>query len=380
MPGFEVPLFDLDFGDEEERAVAATVRSGWISMGARAAELEERFADHVGARHAVAMSSCTAALHVAMALTVAPGDEVIVPSLSFVATANAVRYAGARPVFADVVAADDPTLAPDDVRRRIGPRTRALLPMHYAGFPCHMDALLAIAEEHDLRVVEDAAHAPDAAYRGQRLGTLGDIGCYSFFANKNMTCAEGGMLVTDDDELARRARLLRAHGMTALSWDRARGRASGYDVVELGWNYRLDDIRASLALVQLARLPADTERRRRLRRRYEANLEGLPGLIVPFRSSPHASSQHVMPVVLDHADVELREAVRAAMARSGVQTTVHYPAIHRFAIYGGVEPLPITEYVADCEITLPLYGKMTNDQVDRVCEALAAALGSEGHG
>lgn len=183
------------------------------------------------------------------------------------------------------------------------------------------------------------------------------------------------MLVTDDDDLARRARLLRSHGMTTLSWDRAQGRATSYDVVELGWNYRLDDIRASLALVQLSRLAADTEQRRRLRRRYEANLEALPGVIVPFRGTASASSQHIMPVVLRDADAEIREAVRAEMGHAGVQTTVHYPAVHRFAIYGDYHlRLPVTEYAADCEITLPLYGKMTREQVDRVCEALSAAL------
>ncbi len=374
MPGYEIPLFDLNFSEAEEQAVANTISSGWISMGAQTAELEERFAEYLGSRHAVALSSCTAALHIAMAMLVEPGDEVIVPSLTFVATANAVCYAGAKPVFADVVGPEDLTLDPDDVRRRIGPRTRAIIPMHYSGFPCDMEALMGLAEEHGLEVVEDAAHAPDAEYRGKRLGTIGRIGCFSFYSNKNMTCAEGGMLVTDDDELARRARLLRSHGMTTLSWDRARGHATSYDVVELGYNFRLDDIRASLALVQLSRLPTDTERRRLLRSRYEANLADLPGVIVPFQGCLHSSSEHIMPVVLRDANAQVREAVRAELARNGIQTTVHYPAVHRFAIYSDVDvTLPKTEYVADCEITLPLFGNMTFENVDRVCETLASS-------
>ena len=379
MSGFEIPLFELNFGDEEERVVAETVRSGWISMGPRAAELEERFAEHLGVRHAVAMSSCTAALHIAMVLLVDPGDEVIVPSLTFVATANAVRYAGARPVFADVKGPEDLTLDPEDVRKRIGPRTRAILPVHYAGFPCDMAALAALADEHGLHMVEDAAHAPDAEYGGRRLGTIGQVGCLSFFSNKNMTCAEGGMLVTDDDELARRARLLRSHGMTTLSWDRAEGRATTYDVVELGFNYRLDDIRAGLALVQLSGLGEDTERRRLLRKRYESNLAELPELVVPFRDCTHAACPHIMPVVLRDGDAERRDALRAALASAGIQTSVHYPPVHRFAIYREVGcDLPHTEYAADCEITLPLFGRMAPAQVDRVCEVLAGALAKHG--
>src|SRR4026209_168765 len=188
VPEFKIPLFDLNFDETEARAVAETVRSGWISMGPKTAAFEELFARHVGSPHGVCLGSCTAALHIALALVVEPGDEVIVPSLTFVATVNAIRYVGAIPVFADVKGADDLTLDMEDVRRKITPRTRAVLVMHYAGFACDMVALDAIVREHGLRVVEDAAHAPASTLNGRYLGTFGDVGCYSFFSNKNITC------------------------------------------------------------------------------------------------------------------------------------------------------------------------------------------------
>jgi dTDP-4-amino-4,6-dideoxygalactose transaminase len=379
MSRFTIPLFDLNFGEEEAASVAEAVRSGWISMGPRAALLEERFADHLGVEHAVAVGSGTAALHIALAMLVKPGDEVIVPSLTFVATVNAVRYAHATPVFADITSADDLSLDPDDVRRKLGERTKVILPMHYGGFPCNMDSLTEIASRHGLHVVEDAAHAPDSEYQGRRLGTIGDMGCFSFFANKNMTCAEGGMLVTDHTVLARRARLMRSHGMTTVSYDRARGHAASYDVVELGFNYRLDDIRASLALAQLPRLKPDTEARRSLRRRYEENLRGVDSVTVPYRGCDHPSSNYIFPVVLKSGGSVARDAVRERLADRGIQTSVHYPAVHRFSIYEDPDlRLPVTDHVADHEITLPLFSTMSISQVDQVTEALIAALHAEG--
>ena len=198
----------------------------WLSMGGETAAFEADFAALTGAAHALAVTNCTAALHLAgMALGWGPGDEVIVPSLTFVATANAVRYTGATPVFADIRSEDDLSLSPDDVAARITPRTRAIVVVHYGGYAADMPALLAVAERHGLDVVEDVAHAPGGSLDGRALGTWGRIGCFSFFANKNMTTGEGGMLTTDDDGLAERLRLLRSHGMTTLTWDRHRGHA-----------------------------------------------------------------------------------------------------------------------------------------------------------
>jgi len=375
MAKYSIPLFDVNFGDDEAEAVRDTVRSGWISMGPKVAEFEARFAAELGVKHAIAVNSCTAALHLAIAMLVEEGDEVIVPSMTFVATANAVRYAGARPVFADITSLDDLSVDPLDVSKKITLRTKAIVPMHFAGFACDMKALRQLAAEHSLHIVEDAAHAPCSDYEGKRCGTLGDIGCFSFHSNKNITCAEGGMLVTDNDAYAARARLMRSHGMTTVSYDRAGGHATSYDVVELGYNYRLDDIRAALALVQLEKLASDIEVRTALRKRYENNLAGIEGIVVPYGDSPHRSSNYILPIVLQTGGASRRDAIREALADRGIQTSVHYPAVHRFSIYS--EPaltLPITEQVADNEITLPLFAPMSAGQVDQVTDALAQAI------
>lgn len=372
---YSIPLFDLNFGEEEAEAVRATVASGWISMGPRVAEFEARFAAELNTKHAVAVNSCTAALHLAISMLVGEGEEVILPSMTFVATANAVRYAGARPVFADVVGLGDLSIDPVDVRKKITPRTKAILPMHYAGFACDMGALRRIAKEYDLHVLEDAAHAPGSFYSDERCGTIGDIGCFSFFSNKNITCAEGGMLVTDNDAYAARARLMRSHGMTTVSYERASGHATSYDVVELGYNYRLDDIRASLALTQLKKLATDLEKRRDLRKQYEINLRGIEGITTPYSDSPHRSSNYILPIVLHTGGAHRRDAIRASLEDRGIQTSIHYPAVHRFSIYkDDVVKLPMTEHVADNEITLPFFGSMSDRQVRQVTDALAQAV------
>ncbi|HMT22032.1 MAG TPA: aminotransferase class I/II-fold pyridoxal phosphate-dependent enzyme, partial [Promineifilum sp.] len=226
MSTWRIPLADIDMGPEEEAAVLDVVRRRWLSMGETTAAFESEFGALTGARHALAVTNCTAALHLAgLALGWGPGDEVIVPSLTFVATANAVRYTGATPVFADIASLDDFSLSAVDVATRITPRTRAIVVVHYAGYAADMPAILALAEQHGLDVVEDVAHAPGASLDGRALGVWGRIGCFSFFANKNMTTGEGGMITTDDDELAARLRLLRSHGMTSLTWDRHKGHA-----------------------------------------------------------------------------------------------------------------------------------------------------------
>src|SRR5256886_7432942 len=231
-----------------------TVRSGWWSMGPRVEEFEREFAAFCGAPHAIAVANGTASLHLALlALGCRAGDEVIVPSLNFVAAANAIVHTGAEPVFCDVIGPNELNLDPHDVAAAVTPRTKALLALHYAGFPCAMDQIAGIADRHAPAVLEDAAHAPGASFQGRMCGTLGQAGCFSFFSNKNLPVGEGGMIVTGDEELAKQLRLLRSHGMTTLTWDRHRGHASSYDVVLAGFNYRLDEVRAAGGIVQLSR-------------------------------------------------------------------------------------------------------------------------------
>jgi dTDP-4-amino-4,6-dideoxygalactose transaminase len=247
--------------------------------------------------------------------------------------------------------------------------------MHYGGFAADLDALDGVAREHDLFLVEDAAHAPASRYGERCLGAVGTVGCFSFFANKNITCGEGGLLTTSDAEVAARVRLMRAHGMTTLSFERAQGHATSYDVLELGYNYRLDDVRGALMLAQLDKLDADVARRAELRRIYEEELADVAALHVPYADFPHTSSNYIMPVVLAEGGAERRDAVRAALAERGIQTSVHYPAVHRFSIYEPYRtPLPRTEHAADHELTLPMYPALADEQVREVAAALRGCL------
>lgn len=373
---FRIPLFDLNFDEREERAVVETLRSKWISTGPRTEQLESMFARMLDAKHGVALSNCTVALHLAMRLLgIVPEDEVICPSLTFVATVNAIKYAGATPVFCDVTSIDEPTIDPAEIERAVTARTKAIMVMHYAGFPCRMDEILAIAQRHNIRVIEDACHGPLTEYGGRKLGTLGDVGCFSFFSNKNISTGEGGMIVVNDDELAAQARLLRSHGMTTISYDRARGHSTQYDVVDLGYNYRLDDIRASIGIVQLEKLADDLQQRRTIRASYIDALSGMAGIAIPFRDHENFVSNYIFPIVLTGSTEVKRERVRASLHRAGIQTSVHYPAVHRFSIYEKERrSLPATEYCTDNEITLPMYSKLTTDDIAFIASSLQSAL------
>jgi dTDP-4-amino-4,6-dideoxygalactose transaminase len=375
---WKVPLSDLVVDDELVGAVHEAVTSGWWSMGPRVAEFERAFAEFTGAKHALAVANGTAALHMALlAVGCGPGDEVVLPSLNFVAAANTILHTGATPVFCDVRGDDDLNLDPADLEAAIGPATKALLPLHYGGYACDMEAVSALADRHGLRVVEDAAHAPGATFGGRSCGTLGEVGCFSFFSNKNLPIGEGGMVVTDDDELADRLRLLRSHGMTTLTWDRHRGHAHSYDVVEHGFNYRLDETRAAVGLVQLRRLREENAARARISAAYRTALDGKKGLSMPF-GDPDAettSSHHLAVVLLPEG--ASRAHVRTALTGAGIQTSVHYPPIHQFSHYaelGARRPLPRTDAVAERLVTLPLYGHMGDAAVEQVVSALLDQL------
>ena len=372
---WRVPLADVRLGPEEESAVLDVLRSGWLTMGGVTQAFEQEFAAFVGAKHAFAVTNATAALHLAcMAVGLGEGDEVIVPSLTFVATANAVRYTGANVVFADIESEDWLCICPRSIEEKINERTRAIVVMHYAGFACDMPEILRVAKKYHLAVIEDAAHAVGASLDGKPLGTWGDVGCYSFFGNKNMTTAEGGVLVTDDDRLAEKVRILRSHGMTTLTWDRHQGHASTYDVVDLGYNYRIDEIRAALGREQLKKLPAGNVRREVLVERYREELaERLPALGLPFSEKRGLSSQHIFPVLLpEGAD---RQSFREALKADGIQTSFHYPPVHHFRIYRREgEELWMTENAARRQVTLPLFPGMTDAQQNLVIESVVRAL------
>jgi len=373
-----VPLAGVELTESAIEAVERVMRSGWLSMGPVTEEFEQAFARFLEVPHALAVASCTAALHLACAaLELGPGDEVLVPSLTFVATANAIAYTGATPVFVDIESDSDLTLSPEDCSRKITERTKAIMVMHYGGYACDMDKLLTLARHSNLRLIEDAAHAPGATYRSQLCGTMGDLGCFSFFSNKNLATGEGGMVVTGRADIAEKIKLLRSHGMTTLTWDRHRGHASTYDVVELGYNYRIDEIRSALGLVQLGKLPQGNARRRDLTGRYWRRLAGAAfrGIELPFVGARGESSNHILPVLLP--EDASRQAFMDAMREAGIQTSIHYPPVHQFSYYRGRYPglsLPVTERLGAREVTLPLYPTMSDEQVDMVLTAAAIAL------
>lgn len=369
---YKIPLFNLNFDGKEAQAAYDTIQSGWISTGPKCEELEKMFIDMFHVNYAVSISNCTDALHLCcLACGVGPGDEVLCPSLTFAASANCIRYAGATPVFCDIVGPEHINIDPADIENKITDKTKAILVVHMAGFPCKMDEIMAIAKKHNLKVIEDACHGPLSEYKGTKLGTIGDCAAYSFFSNKNISTGEGGMLITNNKEIADKVRLLRSHGMTTMSYQRAGGHATAYDIVELGYNFRLDDIHAAIAIEQLKKLPGDLEKRIAVRERYLQNLSKVANVVVPFADNTEFVSNYIMPIVLTKGTVEDRDKIREAIHAAGIQTSVHYPAIHRFQIYkeyGAV--LPQTEYVTDHEITLPMYAALTLEQVDFICETV----------
>jgi len=377
-PSFpELPLFDLRLEPQDLEAVAETLRSGWLTLGPRTAAFEEAFAEQLGVRHAIAVSSCTAALHLAyLAAGVGPGDEVIVPAFTFAATAAAAVYCDATPVFAEISSREQPFIDFEDVERRITSRTKAVCAVHYAGYAAPVDRLKALCDAHGIALVEDVAHAPSATLKGRKLGTWGQSGCFSFFSNKVLSVGEGGLLCTDDDDVAAFVRSRRSHAMTSGTWDRHSGRTDTYDVVALGYNYRLDEPRAALLLSRLGRLEADIERRRELTIRYRELLSGVEGIVVPFSGDEIAgSSCYVIPIMLERDGTQ--GEVSAALRERGIQTSIFYPSIHRFSAYRKRFPdisLPVTELASRTELTLPFYPHMSYEDQDRVVTALSEVV------
>lgn len=373
---FKIPLFDLNFGEEEIQAVVDTIRSNWISTGPKCEEFENLFASMLNVKYAITLTNCTCALHLACAvLGIKEGDEVICPSLTFAASVNCIRYVNATPVFCDIKSDEHINIDADEIEKRITPKTKAIIVVHMAGFPAEMGKIMGIAKKHNLFVIEDACHGPLSEYKGKKLGTIGDVGCFSFFSNKNISTGEGGMLVTNNEDIAKRVRLLRSHGMTTMSYQRAKGHATAYDVVDLGYNYRMDDLRAALGISQLHHLREDLEKRGRVRAWYLNALKDIDKIIVPFAENNEFVSNYIMPIVLKDSTVDNRDRVREALHDKGIQTSVHYPAVHQFSIYKKYSAnLPKTDYVTNNEITLPMYSKLTEPDVRLITEILNSII------
>jgi dTDP-4-amino-4,6-dideoxygalactose transaminase len=362
-------------GADENAALTAVIESGWVTMGDRVREFEQAFARLHEAEDSIAVSSCTAALHLILhALGIGPGDEVLVPSLTFVATANSVLYVGARPVFVDIESPEVPLMSLDDAEAKCTARTKAVILVHFGGYLADRDAWQSFARRKGLLLIEDAAHAPGLP----AAGTFGEAAAFSFYGNKNMTTAEGGAIIAGNRSLRETIRRARSHGMTSSTRQRLDSRSPDYDVTMLGFNYRMDELRAAIGLAQLKRLLEWNEIRRRLSFHYRQLIAGhCPTVIVPF-TNPWPSAHHLMPVVLPTA-ID-RQTVIDRLRKRGIQTTVHYPPVHRLSFYNDLYPdchLPRTEEFARRELTLPLHPRMIPANVEFVVNSIAAALGAE---
>ncbi|GAA1580656.1 MULTISPECIES: DegT/DnrJ/EryC1/StrS family aminotransferase [Streptomyces] len=373
-----IPVMVPWLGEEEARAAADAVLSGWVAQGPRVADFERAFAERVGAEHGIAVSSCTTALHLALiALGLGPGDEVVVPSLSFIATANAVLYTGARPVFADVEEATG-NLTPQTVDAVRTPRTKAVLAVHQGGVPADVHALRAACADWGAALVEDAACGIGATVGGKSVGQGALIAAWSFHPRKVITTGEGGMVTTDDAARAERLRRLREHGMSVSAAQRhASGRPVAERYLEVGYNYRMTDIQAAVGLVQLGRLDEIVTRRRELAARYEQLLAPIPGLR-PVRDPAHGEGNFQSYWVLLAEDFPVgRDALLEALADAGISARRGIMAAHLEPAYAGhaAAPLPVTERISRNSLILPLFHTMTHAQQDRVAAVLHEQAG-----
>jgi dTDP-4-amino-4,6-dideoxygalactose transaminase len=375
---FGAPLI----GEEEIAEVVACLRSGWIGTGPRVAEFEKQFRDYRRMRHAVAVNSCTAGLHLSLlASGLKPGDEVVTTPMTFCATVNAIIHAGLTPVLADV----DPltqNIDPREVEKKITPRTRAILVVHFAGRPCDMDAVGALARRHQLKIIEDCAHATEAMYRDRPLGSFGDFGCFSFYVTKNMTTGEGGMVVTNSDEAQARVKMLALHGLSRDAWNRFGGEGyKHYEVVDCGFKYNMTDLQAAIGIHQLHRLEENWKRREDIWNRYMAALASLPVALPapPEKGTRH--SHHLFTLLIDRdACGRSRDEFVQNMTRCKIGVGVHYMSIPEHPYYQrafGWTPgdFPHAARIGRQTVSIPLSAKLTDDDVVDVIEAIKYSLG-----
>lgn len=372
-----VPFHVPSVKEEEIHAVVEALESGWITTGPRTHRFEEEFARYIGVRHAIAVNSCTAGLHLALeAVGVRDGDEVLVPTLTFTATAEVATYLRAKPVLVDI----EPShfnISAEELERKITSRTRAIIPVHFAGQPCSMDAILDVANAKRLAVIEDAAHAIPASFRGQTIGRISPLTVFSFYATKTLTTGEGGMVTTDDDSLAERIQLMRLHGMSRDAWKRYTAEGNWrYDILEAGFKYNMTDLQAALGLVQLSKCDAMWRRREEIARRYNQALAPLEAYKTPDVAGDSQHAWHLYVILIERSQLRIhRDEVIEKLRERGIGTAVHFIPLHLQSYYQRTwgyrtGDCPVAEDYFDRCISLPIYPDMTNDDVDRVVEEL----------
>jgi len=363
--------------EEAIQAVVEVLRSGWLGTGPRVAAFEQEFAKYIGTPFAVAVGSCTAALHLALRLVgVGPGDEVITTPLTFAATANVIVHVGARPVFADV----DPrtgNLDPEAAQAAVTARTKAILVVHYTGRPCDMDAFLGLAQRHGLFIIEDAAHALEAFYKGRKIGTLGDLAAFSFYPTKSLTTGEGGMLTTSVESWAERARILRLHGLSRDAWRRySEEKFPDYEVLEPGYKYNMTDIQAAMGLAQIPYLAQWLRRREQFWRLYNEGLRDLEGISLPVEEEHIIHARHLYTIRINPREAPFhRDTLITLLHRAGIGTGIHYKALHLHRFYQeafGYRPgmFPYAEQISEETISLPLTAHMEESEILYVIETI----------
>jgi len=371
-----VPFFVPWISEEDKKAVMQALNSRWLTGGPRTKEFEELFTRYTRSKYSVAVNSCTAALHLAMrALNIGSGDEVIVPVLTFAATANAALFVGAKPIFADI---DEKAfnISPREIEQKITEKTKAVIVVHYGGQPCDMKEIMEIAEDHNIEVVEDCAHALGALYRGKNAGTFGAVGCFSFYPTKIITTIEGGMATTEDEQTANKMRVLRDHGMTKTAFDREDKASWYYDVVDLGYNYRMNEVQAVLGIVQLKRIDDINEKRCAAAKYYTKRLSDIEGIITPYEAEDRTHLYHLYVIrVLQEKFGVNRDELFRNLSASGIGTSVHYTPLHQLTFYkklcSGKQSFPVAERVSKEILSLPLFPTMSKSQIDFVAEEIA---------
>lgn len=375
---WKVQLFKLNYDERESKAVQNIINSGWITMGEKTKEFEYNFSSMLGNNvNCVAVSSATAALHISLlSLNIKEGDEVIIPALTFVADINVVSIVGATPILADCENYQDWNISAATIDKVITSRTKAVILVHFAGYPCQMDEIVELCKEKNIALIEDCAHAPGAKYKNQSCGTFGDYGCFSFFTNKNLSVGEGGMLTSCNKNLSEKAGYFRSHGMTALTLDRHQGRAITYDVAQPGLNYRIDEMRSALGIIQLKKLADANNQRKFLVQQYIKRLSVIDCINIPFLKLKNITPvYHIFPILLDKK-ID-RVFLIDKLKKAGIQSSIHYPAFKNFTAFKDLDlnDAPIAEDISTRELTLPLYPTMSLDEVDLVCHNLKVALG-----